>query len=1492
VSPLFKLCVVFLLTYPSARNIRRKMLEKIIHLSIKNKLLVILAVLAIALTGIWAATRIPLDAVPDITNNQVQIITSCPSLATQEVEQNVTYPIEQSMATLPKLVEMRSISRFGLSVVTVVFTDETDIYFARQQISEHLKSAIEEIPAGVGTPELAPPTTGLGEIFQYVVRPTKGAEHKYNAMDLRTLQDWVVARQLYGTEGVAEVNSFGGLLKQYEVNINPNRLKDLNISIPDIFNALQENNENTGGAYIDKKPNAYFIRGIGTVSNIEDIGNIVVRANENGTPLLIKNVAEVKFGSAVRYGALNYNGIEEAVGGMVLMLKGANSFDVVSRVKEKIKTIQKSLPSDVVIEPYLDRTNLISRAIATVEKNLVEGALIVIFVLVLFLGNWRAGLIVASAIPLSMLFALLLMHIFGVSANLMSLGAIDFGLIVDGAVIIVEATMHYLVLKNIAPLTPKGEFDQAYSPLGGQGGDKILRGSISQTDMDDIVENSAKKMMNNAAFGQIIILIVYLPILSLEGIEGKMFRPMAQTVGFAIIGALLLSLTYIPVMCTWFLPKYATHGFAFSDKLIAYCQKIYTPILDFALKMKYAMVSVSVGLLLLSILIFSRLGGEFIPTLQEGDFNFDFILPQGASLSQTVETSMQASRIIRTFPEVKMVIGKTGTSEIPMDVMPTEGTDVIVILKDMDEWTTTDDYFDLGKQMVDKLNNIPGVFVEQSQPIQMRFNDLMTGVTQDVAVKIFGENLDTLAILADKVASIIEKVDGTGAPKVQRITGLPQITIQYDRQRMAQYGVNVKTLNQVVSTAFAGQKAGVVFENERRFDLVLRLDSAYRSSIQNVADLYVPLSNGNQIPLSQVAQIDFKEGPAEIGREDGKRRVVIGFNLKGRDVQSVVEELQNKLEKQVKLPTGYYFTYGGAFENLQKATNRLLIALPLALVLIFILLYFTFHSAQQAALIFTAIPMSAIGGVFALLLRGMPFSISAGVGFIALFGVAVLNGIVLIGTFNDLAAQGYDDIVARVKEGTKIRLRPVLMTATVASLGFLPMALSNGAGAEVQKPLATVVIGGLITATFLTLVVLPLLYIIFSGKKISLSKMPISSVLLLFFLIFSINNTFSQKSMGVEEAIQIGLKNNLSLKINDAQIAKANAQTKAATSLPKTGVFIENEDLRPSDSRGILKIGISQAIDFPTVYGSKRQFATEQAKYAGMQRQLTEAELKRDIRHTYYQLWYLWDKKMRYLQLDTLYAALANAAELRQKTGESTGLERIAAQAQHGELKAQITQILRDIEVEQTELKQLLNYDFSIVPISNYLLKMDTPLSILSNIKGKNDVSHPLLDLQKQQLTIAEAEQKLQKKQNLPDLSGRFFSQRLYGLDNPFNGFSVSVGVPLMSKGLKKTEVANMEIAVQKQALAQQNQALSTLQQQAQMQVGKAKTALDFYEKTGLQQAQEIMDAATLAYKSGDISYADMAQYIAKAIALRTHYVDSLNDHNQAVIGLLFYFNL
>lgn len=1033
------------------------MLDSIIKFSIKNKLVIGIMTLLLILWGSWSATKLPIDAVPDITNNQVQIITLCPTLAGQEVEQLVTFPIEQSIANLPDLEETRSISRFGLSVITVVFHEDINIYFARQLVNEKLKEAEEKIPKGIGTPELAPVSTGLGEVYQYIIHPKKGSESKYNAKDLRTMQDWIVARQLNGTKGIAEVNSFGGELKQYEVSVNPNRLKAMGVSITDIFNALEKNNQNTGGAYIDKKPNAYFIRGIGLVTSLEDVKNIAVKNTNGSIPIFIKDVADVRFGNAVRYGALTYNGEVDAVGGVVMMLKGENSNEVVKRIKEKLPVIQQSLPDDVVIEPYLDRTDLVGRAISTVEKNLIEGALIVIFVLVLFLGNLRAGLIVASAIPLSMLFALGMMNIFGVSANLMSLGAIDFGLIVDGAVIIVEATVHHLGLRK-------------------------SMNRLTQSEMDDEVFLSASKIRNSAAFGEIIILIVYIPILTLVGVEGKMFTPMAKTVGFAILGALILSLTYIPMMCALFLSKKVSHKKTFSDKMMDYLQGIYQPLLQKAIKIKYWLVGVTVTVFALTLFLFSRMGGEFIPQLQEGDFAFHCILPQGSSLNQSIETSMQASRIIKQFDEVKMVVGKTGAAEVPTDPMPPEATDLMVILKPQDEWKTKKSYTELGDEINEALEVIPGVFFEKNQPIQMRFNELMTGIRQDVAVKIFGENLDSLSIYANKVSKVIQSVNGATSPQVERVSGLPQINVEYDRTRLANYGINVEDVNNVVSTAFAGKTTGQVFENERRFDLVVRLDSTYRTDIDDVSNLMIPTNTGNQIPLSQVANISYKLGPAQISREASKRRIVIGFNVSGRDVQSVVEDIQQKLSEQIKLPTGYYFTYGGQFENLQKASKRLMIAVPISLFLIFSLLYFTFRSVKQASLIFTAIPMSAIGGVFALMLRGMPFSISAGIGFIALFGVAVLNGIVLIGTFNQLEKDGVKDILKRVYDGTKERLRPVLMTATVASLGFLPMALSTGAGAEVQKPLATVVIGGLITATFLTLFVLPLLYIIFNSK--------------------------------------------------------------------------------------------------------------------------------------------------------------------------------------------------------------------------------------------------------------------------------------------------------------------------------------------------------------------------------------------------------------------------
>lgn len=845
--------------------------------------------LLLIIWGVWSASRLPVDAVPDITNNQVQIITTCPTLAGQEVEQLVTFPIEQSIANIPDIEETRSISRFGLSVITVVFKENVDLYFARQLINEKLKEVAEEIPAGTGTPELAPVSTGLGEVYQYILHPKKGSENKYGPKELRTMQDWIVRRQLNGTPGVAEVNSFGGEVKQYEVAVDPNRLKAMGVSITDIFTALEKNNRNTGGAYIDKKPNAYFIRGIGVITSLDDVKNIAVKNETGSVPVFVKDVAEVRFGSAVRYGAMTYNGKVDAVGGVVMMLKGANSDEVVKNIKAKIPTIQKSLPDDIVIEPFLDRTDLVGRAMKTVEKNLVEGALIVIFVLVVFLGNLRAGLIVASAIPLSLLFALGMMNVFGVSANLMSLGAIDFGLIVDGAVIIVEATLHHLGLRKSVQ-------------------------KLSQKEMDKEVFLSASKIRNSAAFGEIIILIVYIPVLTLAGVEGKMFTPMAKTVGFAILGALVLSLTYIPMMSALFLSKKISPKETFSDKMMSRLQHWYQPLLQKAVKIKYLIVSVTVAVFVITVFIFKNMGGEFIPQLQEGDYAFHCILPQGSSLSQSIETSMQASGMIKAFEEVKMVIGKTGSAEVPTDPMPPEASDLIVVLKPRSEWETDKSYEELSDEILEKLEVIPGVFFEKNQPIQMRFNELMTGVRQDVAVKIFGENLDSLAVYADKAGKVIQSVDGVTAPQIEQISGLPQINIAYDRVRMANYGLNIEEVNDMISTAFAGKSAGQVFENERRFDLVVRLDSLHRTNIDDVNNLMIATRSGAQIPLSQVADISYKLGPAQISREEGKRRIVIGFNVKDRDVESVVQDIQKKLDK-VKLPSGYYFTYGGRLKT-------------------------------------------------------------------------------------------------------------------------------------------------------------------------------------------------------------------------------------------------------------------------------------------------------------------------------------------------------------------------------------------------------------------------------------------------------------------------------------------------------------------------------------------------------------------------------------------------
>ncbi len=1038
------------------------MLDKIIRFSIYNKFVIGIFVIAMAVWGVYSLSQLRIDAVPDITNNQVQVITVAPTLAGQEVEQYVTAPIEFACLNLPDMIEFRSISRLGLSVITIVFKDEVDIYKARQMINERLKQAEENIPKGVGTPELAPVSTGLSDIYQYVVHTKPGYDSAYSDMELRTIQDWIIRRALLGVPGVAEINTLGGHLKQYEVAINTDRLKSMNVTVQEVFEALENNNENTGGSYIEKSTSSYFIRGVGMVKSLEEITDIVVK-NNSGTPVLIKDIAKVQYGSAIRYGAATRNSEGEVVVGVVMMLKGQNSAEVTERVKEKVELIQKSLPEGVVIEPFLDRSKLVNRAINTVTTNLIEGALIVIFILVLLLGNFRAGIVVASMIPLCMLFAICMMNLFGVSGNLMSLGAIDFGLIVDGAVIIVESIVHRISMSTHHHNGIK---------------------KLSQDQMNNEVYQASSRIRTSASFGELIILIVYLPILTLTGIEGKMFTPMAQTVGFAIFGAFLLSLTYVPMMSALFLSKRTTHKRNISDRIIDACQWIYTPVINFALKRKYGIIITAVLLFIASMFVFKQLGGEFIPTLEEGDLAINTRIMAGSSLSQNINILTQLEKKLKkNFPEVIEVVSRIGAAEIPTDPMSVEVADIIVVLKDKSEWTTAKTREEMADMIKSELKTMPGISMEISQPVQLRFNELMTGVRSDVAIKIYGEDLNLLSEEAKEALRLIENIEGVADLRAEQVTGLPQISVNYNRAKISQFGLNIKDINRVLKTAFAGEVAGVVFEGDRRFDMVVRLEKELRSDIKNVQSLLVQLPSGGQIPLNELADIQYEEGPMQISRDDGRRRVTLGLNVRNRDVLSVVKEIQEKLDGQLVLPAGYYTTYGGQFKNLIEANKRLSITVPIALLLILTLLYFTFTSFSQTLMIFTAVPLSAIGGVLALWWRDMPFSISAGVGFIALFGVAVLNGIVLIAEFNRLKKEGMIDVYERVRQGTKHRLRPVIMTAAVASLGFIPMAFSNGAGAEVQKPLATVVIGGLITATLLTLIVLPVLYALFSGKE-------------------------------------------------------------------------------------------------------------------------------------------------------------------------------------------------------------------------------------------------------------------------------------------------------------------------------------------------------------------------------------------------------------------------
>lgn len=1449
------------------------MLNKIISFSVRNKLIIGLFVLALIIWGSFEVTRLPIDAVPDITDNQVQVITVSPSLGAPDVERLITFPIEQSCSNISGLKQIRSFSRFGLSLVTIVFTDETDLYWARQQVTERLQQVQRSIPEGIGAPELAPVSTGLGEIYQYVVRAKKGYEHQYDAMELRTLQDWVVRRQLMGTPGVAEVSSFGGKLRQYEIAVRPDQLKAYGLSIGDVFDALEKNNENTGGAYIEKGPTVLYIRSEGLAASLEDIGKVVIKTTSNGMPLLIRDVAEVKFGAAIRYGAMTCNDQGEVAGAVVMMLKGENSSKVVESVKAKVAEIQRSLPEGVIIEPFLDRTKMVNSAIETVEQNLLEGALIVVFVLVFFLGNVRAGLIVSSVIPLSMLFAIILMNQFGIGGNLMSLGAIDFGLIVDGSVIVVEAILHrFAHAKKFRSVN-----------------------TISAQQMDEEVMKATGSTINSAVFSQIIILIVYLPILSLEGIEGKMFKPMAWTIAFAILGAFLLSITYVPMMNALFLNKKLKHKLSLADKMTIWLERRYQPILRRVMKFPLAVISAAIGLFAIAVLMLMRMGGEFIPQIEEGDFAVETRLLTGSNLNNTIKYTQQATKILLdSFPEVEKVVTKIGSAEIPTDPMPFEAGDMMVILKKKKEWTSAGSFPELAEKMTDKLGAVPGITVGFQFPVQMRFNELMTGARQDVVCKIFGEDLDSLSVYASRLHNIINTVPGAIDVYEETVTGMPQVVVKYNRDAIARYGLTVQEINRVVNTAFAGQSAGQVFEGERKFDLVVRVAGDERKDIDDIRNMLVPTPGGEQIPVAHLADIREVEGVNQIQRENTRRRIVIGFNVSGRDVQTIVKELQDKVKTQLNLPPNYSLVYGGSFENMNAASARLAIVVPVALLMIFLLLYFAFNSVKQGLLIYTAIPLSATGGVFALWLRDMPFSISAGVGFIALFGVAVLNGILLVSEFNRLKKEGWQDVKRIVVHATKSKLRAVLMTALVPSLGFIPMAISTGAGGAVQKPLATVVIGGLIVSTFLTLFVLPVLYILFekgfSKKRTVMKTAMLSGILLLAGL-----HGNSQPKLKLEEAFRLAAKQNpraLTAGINEEFHA---ALMRSGFDPAPLDIGYEHGKLNSSFIDNRFTIG--QSFQFPTVYRNQKKLAEASWQISKTGSGILTLELQTEIKQVFYALLVMEKSKGTLLQADSIYAGFALRSEQRMKQGETDALELATAQNLRLEIAAQLKLLERDQQLYLARLKYLTNSAVIVMPEADSLVYQPRAGTLMvDSVNGNN----PLLQMRSALIAQSNASLNLEKSKLLPSIGIGYAnasfsgyhtladgSEKIFDRSTRFQSMMLSVGIPVF-RAAQNARINASKIQLRQQQTEKQvvQAALNTALENAQRNYAYNLGLVQTYRKLLMPNADTILQTATNRLKSGDISYLEWVMLINQAIETKSKYFSIIGQLNESAIEI------
>ncbi|HRX28808.1 MAG TPA: CusA/CzcA family heavy metal efflux RND transporter [Saprospiraceae bacterium] len=1441
------------------------MTYSILKFSIKNKLLIFILVTAIVGFGIFAALNISVGAVPDITNNQVQIITTSRNLGTQDVERFLTSTVELEIGNLPGVEEIRSVSKFGLSVVTVVFSDDMDTYLPRQLIQEKLNAIKEAIPAGFGEPFMGPISTGLGEIYQYTLDVKPDFKDLYSLEELRTIQDWMVKRQLSGIPGVVEINTWGGKLKQYEVALNPQKLSTLDVTAFEVLNAVEENNSIVGGGYIEKDNESYFIRGEGLVNGVEEISNIVV-SHRNHLPIYVKDVAEVKMGFANRFGAITGNGEGEKVMGQIMMLKGADSKMVIENVKSRIAEVQKSLPKGIFINPIVERSELIGRTSFTIFENLILGCLIVVFVVIFLLGNFRSGLIVSSVIPLSLLFALSLMYIFGIDANLMSLGAIDFGIIIDGAVIIVE----YISYK----ITQSFRLENQYS-----------KHEMNQSEKDRITLEGAYKMMNSAVFGQLIIIIVFIPILSLVGVEGKMFRPMALAFCFALIGAIILCFTYVPVMSSLFIKPETTAKETISSKMMKFLDRIYNQSIHLAMKLKYVVLSLTLLMFFVAMFIFSNLGGEFVPTLDEGDFVIQPALKTGTSLSETIHTITKMEQLIMEFPEVEKVVSRIGAAEVPTDPMSMEESDVIIKLRPKKEWKNTQSKDELADLIKERLALLPGVEIEFTQPIEMRFNELLTGTRADIAIKVFGENLEVLNDLGLKIKEAVEDVEGASDVILEKTVGLPQINIVYNRDKIAQYGMNINEINRLVQLAYSGMDAGKIYEGEKQFDIVLRYDTDVRSNIEQIKELQVLLPGGSKMPLKEFADIKFTDGPAKISRDDAKRRVVVSVNVRNRDLESVVVDLQKNIKEKVNIPAGYQIKYGGQFENLNEAKARLWIVVPIALFLIFLMLYFAFKSWKIASLIYTAIPLATIGGIIFLQLRGMPFSISAGVGFIALFGIAVLNGIVMIEHIREKmekdTSSSFQEIVI---QAARERLRPVLLTAISAALGFLPMAISTSAGAEVQKPLATVVIGGLVSATLLTLIVLPILVVLFlNNQHVKTGKY--TAILVLIMISMNVN---AQKSYHLSDLIEISKSQAPHLQILNQEILKWEAQANNSRRFDKTEFYMARDGYNLDEQGNIVnQFGVSQNFKLPGFQRDYKQWLLNRKSMAETELSLARLSTEKQLRKYYND----WQEAVilieAYSMLKDMYSQISEKAKLRLKSGDVTSLEAELSdfEANDATFELQSLSLRRDTLV-------MAMYRYSGLDADDVLINDDFVFYNFDTL-GHSDVDTWIMTKYQGLREDNQLEFSVNKNNYKPELGIEYFLSSALASNKEWrHGFSVSAAINLFdneSKGLKQVsqireEQLNMSLFNEQIRRKQNVKALN-------LQLNQLKTQLDYYTKKGVNLSDDINQKATLAFENQEINYLQYFQLIQKSIEIRIKQIQLQAKYNSILIDRNFTIN-